>query len=189
MRQKLIVLLFVFIFIILILGAAVLYDRFGSHMDTDMLAGTHSNAAVQTAPAAPDFTVQDRNGNDVRLSDYLGTPVVINFWATWCGYCIQEMPDFEKAWQEYGDQVAFLMINQTDGMQETVKSATAHADSAGYTFPIYFDTQMEAAIAYNVTSIPATYFIGADGTLVTKSKGMMDYETLCRSLSLILPQE
>lgn len=77
---------------------------------------------------APDFVVYDSEGNAVQLSDFSGKPVVINFWATWCGYCVKEMPSLQKAYEAYGDEVAFMIINVTDGHKETKEEAFAFVE-------------------------------------------------------------
>lgn len=127
---------------------------------------------------APDFTVYDKDGNAVSFSDFSGKPVVINFWATWCGYCVKEMPSFEKAFLEYGDEVVFMMINVTDGYQETKEDALEFIEEKGYTFPVYYDTELSAASVYGASSLPATAFISADGELLHGQLGMMSEETL-----------
>ena len=81
---------------------------------------------------APDFIVYDSEGNEVALSDFLGQPVVLNFWASWCGPCKSEMPDFQEVYEEYGEEVQFLMVNLTDGSQETVESASDYIANNGY---------------------------------------------------------
>lgn len=134
---------------------------------------------------APDFTVYDAGGNPVKLSDHLGKPVVLNFWASWCGPCRKEMPDFDEVYKEMGDQVAFLIINLTDGKQETVDSASAFIASQGYTFPVFYDTASQAAYAYGVQSIPTTYFVDAQGYLVARATGAIDKETLKRGIEMI----
>lgn len=115
---------------------------------------------------APDFIVYDSEGNEVALSDFLGQPVVLNFWASWCGPCKSEMPDFQEVYEEYGEEVQFLMVNLTDGSQETVESASDYIANNGYSFPVYFDKDLSAARTYVVNSVPRTYFIDAEGYLV-----------------------
>ncbi len=133
---------------------------------------------------APNFTVLNENGDSVQLSDYIGKPVVINFWATWCPPCKAELPAFNKACAEYKD-VVFLMVNLTDGTRDTKAVVDAFIAEAGYTFPVYYDTEYSAAYAYNVSSIPATYFINAEGRVVSSHVGMMDYATLVKGIERI----
>ncbi len=128
--------------------------------------------------SAPDFTMLDGSGNAVKLSDFMGKPIVLNFWASWCPPCKAEMPDFEEAYKQYGDDVVFIMLNLTDGYSETVATANAHIAANGYTFPVYYDTAYEGAYAYEVSAIPQTCFINARGQLVSISVGMIDGATL-----------
>ena len=135
---------------------------------------------------APDFTVYDREGNTVRLSDFRGKPVVLNFWASWCGPCKKEMPDFEEIYKEYGEDVHFVMVNLTDGAQETMKTATTFLDGSGYTFPVYYDKDTDAAYTYQVYGIPVTYFINAEGHLIAQGNSALDAETIKRGIDMIL---
>ena len=135
--------------------------------------------------AAPDFTVYDADGNEVKLSDYLGKPVVLNFWASWCGPCKREMPDFDEKHQALGEDVQFLMINLTDGNTETVEGASAFIASQGYTFPVFYDTSSMAAAMYGISAIPATFFIDAEGNAIAQATGAIDGETLQRGIDLI----
>lgn len=134
---------------------------------------------------APDFTVYGKDGKPVRLSDMRGTPVVLNFWASWCPPCKAEMPDFEEIAKEYEGKVAFMMVNLTDGASETQSSAQAFIDSMGYTFPVYFDLDSEAAYTYGIQSIPNTFFIDSEGRLVAYVDQMIDGDTLRRGISMI----
>lgn len=148
-----------------------------------------SGGMVPESPAtgsgsAPDFTVLDAEGNEVRLSDFAGKPVVINFWATWCGYCVQEMPDFDKAAAENPD-VVFLMVNATDGVRETVDKAKDFVADKGYSFDVYFDTQRQAVTAYNLRAYPTTVFVDANGDVVLQKTGVISYETLIEGIGLI----
>ncbi len=131
---------------------------------------------------APDFIVYDSDGNEVTLSDFLGKPVVLNFWASWCGPCKSEMPDFQEVYEEYGEEVQFLMVNLTDGRQETVESASKYIADNGYRFPVYYDSELIAAKEYVVNSVPRTYFIDAEGYLVDSVYSAITKEYLIRGI-------
>ena len=94
------------------------------------------------------------------------------------------MADFNKAYLNYPD-VQFLMVNATDGYSETVSSAKSYVESQGYSFNVYFDTKSEAVNAYHVSGFPTSYFINADGELVARAVGMIDYATLLEGIGMI----
>lgn len=144
------------------------------------------DAAPERA-AAPDFTVYDLDGNAVTLTQFVGKPVVLNFWASWCGPCRSEMPGFQEKYLEHGEDVHFLMVNLTDGSSETVDSASEFINGEGYTFPVYYDTASDAAMTYGVYSVPTTYFIDAEGNAIAQAAGAIDAETLQKGIDMIYP--
>ena len=139
-----------------------------------------------SANAAPDFTVYDLEGNPVKLSDFRGQPVILNFWASWCGPCKAEMPDLEEAYLAHGGEIAFLVVNLTDGRNETVDSASGYIAQQGYTFPVYYDTSLEAVYAYGINSIPMTYFIDGQGNVVDDHLGMISANGLQQGIDALL---
>lgn len=136
--------------------------------------------------SAPDFTVYDRNGNKVKLSDFAGKPVVLNFWASWCPPCRSEMPDFDKVYAEVKSDVVFMMVDLSDGKRETQASGQRFVNSKGFTMPVYFDNDGQAANAYGISSIPATFLIKPDGSIVDKYSGPIDEETLRNAINILL---
>jgi len=203
MNNKKAFLIILLVFVLLLGGASVLYTQLSRTAAPDQLVVQNpqqetaasseatSTTPKQTEPAkvpAPDFTVYDLEGNEVHLSDYIGKPIVLNFWASWCGPCQMEMPDFQEACLELGDSITFLMVNMTDGFRETVTVASEFIAEKGYTFPVFYDKASDAAAAYGVYSLPTTYFIDADGYAIAHATGAINRSTLQRGIDLIMPK-
>lgn len=187
MNKNLKIILIAVIFVAVLVGAAVLYDNLSGTIDAEQLATqpTVSDPTEKALTPAPDISLVDWDGNPCKLSDFLGKPVILNFWASWCTPCKSEMPDFDAAYREYGDKIHFLMVNCTTSSRETKASAVALITQEGYHFPVYFDTTGEAASLYGAYSIPLTYFINAEGELVAYAQGAIDEELLQTGIDMI----
>lgn len=146
----------------------------------DAPAATEAPAAAGPVQRymATDFTVYDADGQAVRLSDMRGKPVVVNFFASWCGPCKMEMPYFEECYKEYGDQVIFMMVDLCGYDNDTREAADEMVAAGGYTFPVYYDTDGSAMMAYAIRSMPTTIFVSADGELKGRQTGAMNEATL-----------
>lgn len=202
-------LIFSVCFVVLMIGAGVLYDELSNTVERESLVTTEKNK-VTNAPTehpkqsqseqtdttkenetteesslAPDFTVVDADGNEHKLSDFFGKPIVLNFWASWCGPCKSEMPDFDEVYAEYKEDIHFLMVNLTDGNRETLSSAKEFIEEQGYSFPVYYDTKLEAMMTYYAYSIPMTIFINAEGELVTYAQSAISKKTLLKGIEMI----
>ena len=188
-------LIWVLAFAVVIVGASVLYDRLSGEVRVGSIATTpqateYTGEAVSETEArsseAPDFTVYDLEGNAHKLSDFRGKPVLLNFWASWCGPCQMEMPDFQEFYETYGEEVHFVIVNLTDGRQETVESASEFIAEKGYTFPVYYDTDIDAAMKYGVSAVPVSYFIDAEGCFVAWAQGALSADMLQQGMDMLL---
>lgn len=164
-------------------GATVLYNQLKDRFHVDQLVD--QNEDTEEKEKAPDFIVYDLEGNEVHLTDYFGKPIVLNFWASWCGPCQMEMPDFEKMYLQMGEEIHFLMINVTDGGRETLKSASDFIKEKGYTFTVFYDLKLDASNTYGIQSFPTTLFIDKDGYPVAYAVGAIDEATLKRGIDMI----
>ena len=122
----------------------------------------------------------------MKLSDFRGKPIVLNFWASDCYYCALEMPDFQAAYEKYGDEVEFLMVCFTSFANRSVAHEQSYIDRNRYTFPVYFDTSDSAVYAYGIDAIPQTFFIDRSFDLYTYIPGMADAESLELCIGWIL---
>ena len=160
----------VILLIAVLAAASILYPelsaRYGAHAEEE--------ADVRPWGDAPDFFVTDKDGNTVYLSDGYGKPAVVNFWATWCPYCVQELPVFEQYYKLYGDRVNFMIIDLTDGYRETKQVADAYIAKYGYTFPVYYDDSFSASDSYGIYNIPVTMFIDAEGNFASGYIGVLN---------------
>ena len=149
------------------------------------------NAEPENEPFAPNpendkivahnFEMTDMEGKSVQLSTLLEKPVILNFWAPWCPPCKEEMPDFESAFKEYGEEFNFVMVSvKTDTSVGEVK---AFLEENEYTFPAYFDEHSQGVSRFEVNTIPRTFFITTDGEIVLFHKGILSQSKLAQSIA------
>ncbi len=216
MKKQTLITLIVLGLVVLLIGSSVLYNSLKDKIeheslvtdnptnvdgskpddndapDTDKDENTDTNSnqndnETSKKQKAPDFTVQDIDGTIYSLSDFVGKPVILNFWASWCGPCKIEMPDFEQAYKTYKDDINFLFVNLTNGYNgETLDKASSYIKEQGYTFPVYYDTTSSAAYTYNTSSIPVTYFIDAEGYFVAWTQGAVTKSLLQQGIDMLL---
>ncbi len=133
--------------------------------------------------AAPDFTLTTLTGETVQLSALRGQPVVLNFWATWCGPCQREMPALQAASQRFAGQVVFFGVDQGES-QEVVARYT---DELGVTFPVPLDSDMSVGARYQVLGMPTTFFVDREGIIRHLWVGEMNSVVLAEGVAKIWP--
>jgi Peroxiredoxin len=144
-------------------------------------SNTGSGKAAQ-GKLAPDITLNDLNGQTVKLSDYRGKVVILNFWASWCPPCKSEMSDLDGAAREFskGNNAVLLAVNLTDGSRETSATASKYITDNKFSMTVLLDTKSNAANAYNITSIPTTYIIDKQGIIVNSIIGPTTKDALIK---------
>lgn len=149
------------------------------------------SAEQETAPKADtipaiDFTLQDQFGNTHTLSEYKGKTVFLNFWATWCPPCRNEMPDIQKLYEEYQEEedpsVIILGIAAPNyGQEGSEEEIIAFLEKNGYTYPVVMDTTAEMFMQYGIYSFPTTFMIDAEGNIFGYASGQLN-EMVMRSI-------
>ena len=126
------------------------------------LAASFAWAATLSGPA-PNFTLQSRDGKTVSLADMKGQVVMINFWATWCGPCRQEMPHLQALYERY-NSLGFTLLGVN--VEDNPNGAKKWLEENGpVTFPVLFDPKSEVSQLYKVVAMPSTVLVGRDGTM------------------------
>lgn len=125
-------------------------------------SGSTSGQGPEIGKTAPGFTLKGLDGQEVSLSDLRGKPVLLNFWASWCGPCRLEMPFLQQIYEKWtGEGLVLLAVN----LQEDQNTVQEFVRNGGFTFPILLSPGNEVPLAYNIRGIPATFFIDADGII------------------------
>jgi len=187
-KTGIIALCFIFLMIVAVGAYSYLSEGYGAEREREEIRAREAenkNKSESEFEKATDFTVYNTDGYKVNLSDFKGKPVIVNFWATWCGPCKSELPAFENVYKKYGDKIQFMMVNMTDGQRETIQVVNDFVSENGYTFPLYYDLDMSAAVEYNVVSIPTTLFIDADGNIVKERKGAVSEGYITENAEMI----
>ena len=158
----------------------------GKQIQTEEQTQTEEKKGTEYAKA-PDFIMWDQQGDQTSLQEILeGKPAVINFWTSKCPPCKEEMPDFEELYQEIKDQVQFIMVDGVGCMGETEESGRAYVEEQGFTFPVYYDLEMDGVLNYGIRAFPTTYILNGEGRLVTGGSGMITKETLQELLEQVM---
>lgn len=136
-----------------------------------------AETGVEVGKVAPDFTASGLDGDTIALSDMRGKPVLLNFWATWCPPCREEMPVIQRYFEEAGSAVQILAVNLTTN-ESSPKEVEEFLRREGYTFPVALDVDGSAAKLYMIRFIPTTFFIDEDGVIRRLHVGPLSREMI-----------
>lgn len=154
-------------------AAAAILALFFLNIDTVMPAPP-ALSPIATKPPASDFILPDTDGRRVQLSNFRGKVVVLNFWATWCPPCREEMPSMQTLWESLkGQDFELLAVNV--GEDEDLVFAFRHELSTTLTIPILLDENSEVAQRYPIRGLPTTYIIDKQGRIVYQAIGGRDW--------------
>lgn len=185
MKQKRTVFILAAVLAMVLAAAGLLYTRFAPQE-----AARESEETVNLPDPVPavDFQAEDQEGTLHSFLELLdGRPAVVNFWASNCPPCRQEMPHFQQVYETYGEDIQFLMINVLDAMGDTREDAQSYLEEEGYTFPVYYDSALSGVIAYGLQGFPTTFFLNADKEVVLGFSGMMSQELFYSYLHYAFP--
>ncbi|WP_174616273.1 peroxiredoxin family protein [Virgibacillus ihumii] len=137
---------------------------------------------ISVGQIAPDFKLRTLEGKTVRLSDYRGERVIVNFWATWCPPCRAEIPDFQKLYEKKDVEILAVNLTSTEKSKEGVRK---FVKEFGMTFPVLMDVNSDVAETYQVRAYPTSYMIDSSGHIQFKALGAMNYDLMIQELAKV----
>lgn len=192
-------------FVVVIAGAVLAYNALSPTVQPPAALPAPSEQVVSQAPAesgpspqaleepeqpepipAPDFTAWDAAGNEVKLSQRFGVPIVLNFWASWCPPCKQEMPDFDEAAAQYGETLQFVMVDAVGANGETREDGESYIAQEGFAFSVWYDQEQQGLAAYGIRAFPTTLLIDGEGNVVVGWEGAVTGEILQQRIEAYL---
>jgi len=160
-------------------------DKAGADLPVASIRGIdNKDRGLDVGQLAPDFEMQYPDGRKVKLSDFKGKPVIVNFWATWCAPCEAELPEFVQTYDKYKDQgLVILGVNA----QESGEDANKFVEKYSLSFPVTLDSRGEVMGLYAVRGLPTTLFIDPEGRVAVRWAGILTKPMIEEYLGQILP--
>lgn len=174
MKDNIKVMIYFGIFIVLMVFAYIWYNKLVEKENIskeDIVEKNEEKIKLQK------FELYLENGDTISSDEFIGKPLVINVWTSWCGYCDVEMPYFNELYLKEKDNVTFIMINAT-GDRDTKENAKKYIQESGYSFDIYYDYKLEAITALGIYSYPTTIFVDKNGYIDSTNVGLITKEIL-----------
>ncbi len=159
---------------IILISATIIYLERPGGGEGGITPQEEPDIGIEIGQRAPDFMLKTPSGRNVRLNDFRSKAVFINFWATWCPFCIDEMPDMEQVSKEFEGDLVVLGVNVGEDAQEVAR----FIDELGVTYTILLDTNLDVATGYGVRAMPSSYFIDREGKIVDVGFGALTYEQM-----------
>jgi thiol-disulfide isomerase/thioredoxin len=140
-----------------------------------------NNVSPYVGHTAPDFELTNLSGQSFRLGDFRGHPVLINFWATWCSYCLQELPVIEKYYEHYASEFIVLAVDVGDSLADVRSVVTQY----GFTFLVLRDPDSHVFQQYRLDSFPVTFILDTEGLVLVKHQGYLSENKLVEYLDKV----
>ncbi|WP_028560569.1 peroxiredoxin family protein [Paenibacillus pinihumi] len=177
---------------IIVLLGLVAYGGYDYFSKSDSKAAQTTDAGdnglvvgIERGQLAPDFVLQNMQGEEVRLSDYQGKTVMVNFWATWCPPCRIEMPHMQEFFDDHlAEDIMIIGVNLTP-TEKSLDDIQAFVDEQQLTFPIVLDEEGIVNQTYRVVAYPTTYILDSKGVIQEKFRGAISYDTMKNAVARI----
>lgn len=162
------------VLVVAVSGLAYVTRPWAANDAAETSIGMLSADAPRPGEPAPNFALSDETGQRVELAGFIGRPVFLNFWADWCTFCKEEMPDMQRIADQFGGQLVVLGVNTGD----SVGTGERFAQRAGVTYQRLYDLELRVTEGYGIQAMPTSYFIDASGRIVDYSFGVLSYEQM-----------
>ena len=153
-----------------------------AELEPDMPEEEEVQLGLGQGQRAPDFQLLTLAGEDIRLSDFRGTRVMLNFWGSWCPPCVAEMPDMERLYQEHDIQILAVNLTPTE---TSISDVSDFIEELNLTFTIPLDEELHVAELYQIQPVPTSYMIDSEGIIQQKAIGALNYEQMVNTFDQI----
>lgn len=144
--------------------------------------GEKIKTGIENGDQAPDFTLKTLDGESMKLSDFRGKKVIVNFWATWCPPCREEMPELQSYYKKHQDEDITVLGVDLTSTEQNKSDVAPFVEKVGTTFPIVLDEKGDVAATYEVTGYPTSYFIDEQGVIQYKLVGAMNTDVIRKAV-------